>query len=370
MWKLKSVVWRCPLTLVAAYRSETVPILIGDFLITSEGGEDKYLKKIHRIGPNFAIGWTGHLVVAKMVINELYAEFKDRRVTKRDIEIHLSKHDPSDFGSLQVFLIGWIIDDEQYCFRWNSSWSQELFLCPYCYDGSGGPVLEELIGKRISAPGDITPQTIHAAIMDVLYTACILTSDEVMLKINREMHFGFAYEILYFDGTRFEYVDDILYAFVFVVLDPTGTIVQREFSPILYRYNNYGEYSIVRVFDATDRFTRHYIIDSAKQRSEKTRYEIGKMRTNWQKGKIRVFELKSVYYCIYADLIQEGKRFAQVPLIVDGTALEDSPFISITDGKDGSELSIKEAVFTWAYNSIKKRRLGHAKEAAEDSLSN
>lgn|GEM_PF-3388113 len=56
------------MTLVAAYKSTGIPILLGDFLISR--GEDRHRgrKKICRIRDNLAVGWTGSLLQTEHVL--------------------------------------------------------------------------------------------------------------------------------------------------------------------------------------------------------------------------------------------------------------------------------------------------------------
>lgn len=73
------------MTLVAAYRPEGIPVLVGDFLITG-GGQESTKKKIYKVGTNFAVGWSGPVFVAAPILKSLFAQFEDRPVTLTEVE--------------------------------------------------------------------------------------------------------------------------------------------------------------------------------------------------------------------------------------------------------------------------------------------
>ncbi len=73
------------MTLVAAYRPKGIPVLLGDFLITG-GPHPSTRKKIHRIGPNFVIGWTGRQILAAPILGALVDRFRDQRVQMTEVE--------------------------------------------------------------------------------------------------------------------------------------------------------------------------------------------------------------------------------------------------------------------------------------------
>ena len=77
------------MTLVAAYRPEGIPVLLGDFLITGVAVESTG-KKIHRVGPNFVIGWTGRRILAAPILHALIEKFRDERVLITDVEEFLN----------------------------------------------------------------------------------------------------------------------------------------------------------------------------------------------------------------------------------------------------------------------------------------
>lgn len=126
------------MTLVAAYRENGIPVLLGDFLLTADGQPSGLRKKIHLISSNLVVGWTGTLIAAIPVLKDLHSEFNGRHVSKDEFERFLKNYPPANFGSFSVLLIGWIIDGEQHCFWWNSERPVDLFYEPYVYFGTGG----------------------------------------------------------------------------------------------------------------------------------------------------------------------------------------------------------------------------------------
>ena len=95
-------------TLIAAFREEQTPILLGDFLVTSNGDEAGTRKKICRISPNLAVGWAGSLIAATTVISEMRRRFDGARLSHRELHNFLVTYDEGNLkGLARVNLIGW-----------------------------------------------------------------------------------------------------------------------------------------------------------------------------------------------------------------------------------------------------------------------
>jgi hypothetical protein len=69
------------MTLVAAYKINDIPVLIGDMALTK--GEMRSLRrKAYIIAPNLAVAWAGHAIVANRVISELRQAFSNTKPIK------------------------------------------------------------------------------------------------------------------------------------------------------------------------------------------------------------------------------------------------------------------------------------------------
>jgi hypothetical protein len=112
----------CWMTLIAAFRVKDTPLVLGDFMLSTRQVTPSGLtKKVHRIAPNLALAWTGHLIVAETVIGAARNHFENVTATVSALEHFLTEGDWEFGASLCAEIIGWIIDSEtQRCFRWRS----------------------------------------------------------------------------------------------------------------------------------------------------------------------------------------------------------------------------------------------------------
>jgi hypothetical protein len=236
------------MTLIAGFQHEGIPLLLGDFLLTSDGQRSGLRKKINLISPNFVIAWTGHLLAAKSVIDSLNREFQGRRTSRNGIHNFLTKYAVSDLGNLQVHLIGWVVDSEPSCFLWNSSYPHELFYSDYHIDGSGTKIFERLFASvGITDTESSSESRILLANQFALFLACELISDEVLQGNNQRMGFGHAYEVLYFDGDEFIYLDNITYMTWDFNFDLDSKLTRTNLYKVVFKYRNFGDFSIVQI---------------------------------------------------------------------------------------------------------------------------
>jgi hypothetical protein len=229
------------MTLIAAYRENDRPILLGDFLITAHGARSGTRKKICRISPNLAVGWTGHLLATNQVMGALRRRFEGTRPSRTDLDSFLTTYDVRQFRSFAVHLIGWIVDSDNHCFCWNSDWPTEVFYAPFHYGGSGATTFKALEAEGKSDAGP----SAHPA-QRALYNACRLMTDEHGARKNRAAGFGYAYEILYLEGGDFVYIDDVTFIFADVSFTQSGKYMDTKLIPFIYRYANMGEMTIVQ----------------------------------------------------------------------------------------------------------------------------
>jgi hypothetical protein len=230
------------MTLVAAFREQGIPFLLGDFLITVQGAEAGTRKKICRVTPNLAVAWTGHQIAAALVVNAMHKHFAGTRATKAELERFLTTFPTTDLAPFGLHLIGWILCTDAHCFRWNSGWPQEVFYAPHHYAGSGGPRFISLAGEGGSR-GEVPEE--HPARL-VLDTVTRLMVDELGDQKNRAAGFGYAYEILFADGGEFVYVDDVTFVFAEVEFSVAGKYLRTILVPRFYRYISFGEMAIVQ----------------------------------------------------------------------------------------------------------------------------
>lgn len=240
------------MTLVAAFQVDNVPILVGDTRVT--GREQSTLaKKIYRFGPNFVVAWAGSQVVANLVLKELYKRLHGSWVRKENVEDVLTSFSAEDFGASNAHLIGWIVDEESRCFRWNSGYPKELFYDSHHIDGTGEQYfLNLLTAKR---PGGGRGEGPQYSVLVALNAVNEAITQEVLNPDDWDKSFGFCYELLYFHRGSFAYVDSVTFFMSNYHWDETTKTGEVELGPIISKYTNLSECAIFQrmEFDQTNR---------------------------------------------------------------------------------------------------------------------
>jgi hypothetical protein len=215
------------LTLVAAYKSAGIPILLGDFLISRGAERRRGRKKIARIRENLVVGWTGSLLQAENVLRRLF-EGIDDRPTMESIETWFSKLELDDGPNPNLKLAGWICEDRgEFGFFWDPRvgilWGDEWFI------GSGGVGFEKRVAPfRIP----LDPEAPFQEETGLSALVALLAQLNCTDRISQEGHadgVGGGYEALYWseDSHAFEYLSDALYFVLAVCIDGRGEL-ERE----------------------------------------------------------------------------------------------------------------------------------------------
>jgi hypothetical protein len=238
------------MTLVAAYRPEGIPVLIGDFLITG-GGQESTKKKIYKVSPNFAVGWSGPAFVAAPILRSLFSEFEDKTVTRSEVEAFFTNRPKDELSNLRFFIVGWVIDEHPHCFLWNILCPTKLFYEPYYVIGSGTQKFQELMTRKsMEGSWGSKRNNVEQAIFSALSKATELYSDENLDRMNRRERFGHGYELLYFDGKEFKYVENIAFFGMDIYLnlddDFSGRSQPYEF---WYRYHSLSNSSFLQILN-------------------------------------------------------------------------------------------------------------------------
>lgn len=246
------------MTLIARFDSFDTPILMGDFLISATNRPAGLKKKICRIGSNLAIGWTGHRLAAEIVIKQLDQYCCEHKISQSTLEEFFTTFNTADLCQLSVHIIGWLITDTENCpFLWNSEYPGELFYDHPIFDGTGADVVAQQVGSGFR--GNFTD---HTPLPDMPLTATLrvateLMKDEITDKINQTMGFGHAYEILYWNGERWEYLDNIAYLVITIRLNEQEIAESYEITGSIYKYSTHGEFAVTEHFRLKD--NHHHI---------------------------------------------------------------------------------------------------------------
>src|SRR4051812_40561181 len=112
--------------------------MLGDFMITTAGQQSALRKKIRRLRPTMAIGWTGSEFAADTATIALHDALSPAP-TRDEVDSALRALDVSLLVRPVTFL-GWVGDPEPTAFKWQSAaqdtvyWTAEHDL----FEGSGG----------------------------------------------------------------------------------------------------------------------------------------------------------------------------------------------------------------------------------------
>jgi hypothetical protein len=259
------------MTVVAAFSAYGIPVLVGDLLITADTSkeESSFLptspaaastlskdvrakisgtrKKVHLFGTSLAVAWSGSLLAASSVLKAL-KELSDREQIDKDTLVDFLRSQTGwEEDKFTIFLTGWVVKPEVLCFRWNSAWPQEVFFGDRFFDGSGDEVFEALVNEPVSSSiGPRIESNREQAIYSVLAKVGKLISHEVLTGETLRSRFGYCYEVAYFDGENFRYVDEVTYLSWLVRISNSDPRYQAIPSPAIVKYKNFGEYSAVQ----------------------------------------------------------------------------------------------------------------------------
>lgn len=254
--------------MIAGFRVHGVPVLVGDVLITRSRAASPFVptappmagqrplevgtsapdprKKVHIIGPNLAIGWSGWAFAARVALKKIHDVFSSKRATKNELEDVLSTLTQFDEERFSVHLIGWFFDGEPCCFRWNSQYPGEIFPNDFHLAGTGEELFKDVLTEPVAASeyGGGIGTAKEAAIFWVLAKLCKLINREVWTGDTLGDNFGYCYEIAILDGSTFRYLESFTYLMWDVQRASGG--YQWRMGPVILKYQNRGDFSLVQ----------------------------------------------------------------------------------------------------------------------------
>jgi hypothetical protein len=221
------------MTLIVAAKHVGVPFLLSDSLVTG-GVQDLTTQKIHRIRPDFVVGFTGHLAAAEAMLLHLREFFGSQPVTFTALRDVLAAFPEETIRGSAVELLGWFCDPEPVSFLWRSEAPSSLRIADQFARGSGAAsYLKAITGGRLGSR-NVPASEIHFETA-ILRELALLIEDEIGLHANRAARFGHSYEALVWTGkSSFEFLADSSIAFLAAVFDEAGRLVLQELVPILF----------------------------------------------------------------------------------------------------------------------------------------
>ncbi len=258
------------MTLIAADKFCETPVIFGDTLISGPSdiiepvptqftnnfvklskNNDMvpvgFRKKLYIIGQNLVVGWAGHLVVAKKILAQINSQFGGTHVSLEAYEKFMNEINEFANSDMMALIIGWLINGKSsHCFFWNSSFPKELFYDDRFYIGSGKKFAEELMKPlEMSSSSENFDSLAEQAIFCSLAKLSTALTSEIMSGKNLIDHFGFLYELVYFDRNKFKQVNKITYLIWEFLWDPTTKQGRVTYPKVLVGYENHDKHSLV-----------------------------------------------------------------------------------------------------------------------------
>jgi hypothetical protein len=280
------------MTLVAAFRIEGTPVLIGDLLLTGKApagtseplaepvpgralpanyypvnpgaaaqlpGQTGYRvggtrRKAVIINSRLCVAWSGSDFGARSVLSRLTSVFKDKNASLATMTELFSQQD-SLKGCLGIQLIGWLFDDTFHCFRWNSDWPTEIFEDNEQIEGSGTEVFQKLrtsdrkyVDSNLKDDNDLVQFKAAALIANC-------SASDVFTGLATSKLFGYFFEIIFWDGATFRYVNEITISFWRIMRRPNDDKTYTQFTPIVISYRSFDRFCIVQAYQTAAKNT-------------------------------------------------------------------------------------------------------------------
>jgi hypothetical protein len=223
------------------------------------------------------------------------------------------------------------------------------------YDGSGTSLAHALAGpaglRDSSTPNGANPDLVVPGVLNI--TTNLIISD-FLGPSAASLGFGFAYEILRLvDGPRFEYVDNILYFAITHELDESGHFLRSDFCGSFYKYKASGNYTIVYVYDPSNKNQHIHIVTPIGRQSKQTEDDLLRRFDDPD----YCFPFGSEYYCAFVRF--KAPDFVSPPVVMvfpsDG-AQSDHP-IDISE-KNVISLRVAPHMVEWMYKAIREDQNG------------
>ena len=300
------------MTLIAGFRSFGTPVLIGDFLITTDNKMSGHKKKLLLISKNFALAWTGDELAANSVVKTLQSSLENVEINLESIEKILIHPSTSDLGKLNVTLVCWVVDSlGEHCFRWNSDYPSELFLGESLLDGSGESYMKTLVGpKGLIEEPPVSVSSPRKVVFGALSVVTKMMGHELIGPSTEQFGFGFGYELVRLvNGRKFEYVDNILYICIMHEFNDIGFHQRSYIKGKLYKYKANKSYSVIYSYDKNNKSIGVNIINPIGGNQVKD------INLEYKKilGENFSFPFKSSYYCIFE--LYKTSSYTSNPLI-------------------------------------------------------
>jgi len=255
------------MTVIAAIRFNSTPILMGDFVISSPAGFGDPMwvptnpnapkskitgyqigglrRKIECLHPHLCVGWSGSSFAASVALRRIIAGLQNNEPSWNLLEAVLSQ--VTDYrGGHAVDLVGWLGQPAvARCFVWSSDAPEALQERGEYITGSGANVLQEILQNTSSNFGP-TCEDFDKALFKALGKFTRFLGSEIFGGQTLENLCGYGLEIIIGDQKGFSFIDEITFLSYDVLAESREQFKIRP-NTTFYKYKCFGTYSVVQV---------------------------------------------------------------------------------------------------------------------------
>jgi hypothetical protein len=251
------------MTLVAAFKIEGVPVLLGDLLITESSDLPHKLlptrpdlstapstgnrrvgvrRKVLSLGNKLVVGFTGTVRAGSSLFKWLHHEFCNKIPSPEELNLALRLHNNQLSGEASV--VGWLADPEPQCFTWTAKPGSRLQWCTHAILGTGADHFSKSIlsAAHVGHSNNFTPTELARFV--AITKATRVLSDELGPAGTLRNNYGYCLEVATWNGDGIEFVPNLTFSFYNALIGPGD---RNQIQPVLVRLYKHDErFSIVQ----------------------------------------------------------------------------------------------------------------------------
>jgi hypothetical protein len=244
-------------TLVAAFKIQGIPVLVGDLLITAEPGIQPHnllptrpdltnssATERRRIGvrrkllllgeKKLIVGFTGDVNSGSILFKDLYRRFSKNTASPDELHFALRLHNIQLSGKASI--VGWLADPDPRCFMWNAKPGSQLQWCPYAILGTGANHFSKIILAADHAGHSENFSPTELARFVAATKATRVLGDELGPANTLKNNYGYCLEVASWNGGAFEFEPAITFSFYNVLIGPGDRNQIHPVAVRLYRH--------------------------------------------------------------------------------------------------------------------------------------
>jgi len=262
------------MTLIAAFISDGIPVVLGDLVISGPERTDAKLglptvgeltnvfpvgsgwsithirQKVAVLSDDLVVAWAGNVVAARTLIEELRSRLTKGRMSLDSLNVFLKKEAFEITGSLKASLVGFLREGDHIipfghnAFKFTTPNFGEVIA-----QGSGMESIEKALRRFPESLGVRRgdPNALGRALGKSLILTGTLLQMETATYENLMSFYGGGYEIGYFNGERFSKLEEITYLFWYAEIQNEEPRVKLFLPPYHFMKLSYkGDTLIIR----------------------------------------------------------------------------------------------------------------------------